>query len=197
MKTTAARLVAHGQPLAVAEVKVPAPGPGAVLVEMLYGGINPVDRYRAAGTVDGGSRLPRILGAEGIGTADGQVAAVFGHGVGTTRDGIWAGQAVVPRSALVELPDGTDPRQAAVMGAAGVTAWRTVTELAEVTAADRVLVLGAAAGWAPSSCRWRIASARPYGRRPAPHGTPNGCPAWGRTGWSAALRATWPPRQPA
>jgi len=146
VKTTAARLVAHGQPLAVAEVKVPAPGPGEVLVEMLYGGINPVDRYRAAGTVDGGSRLPRILGAEGTGTADGQVVAVFGHGVGTARDGIWAGQAVVPRSALVELPDGTDPRQAAVMGVAGVTAWRTVTELAGVTAADRVLVLGAGGG---------------------------------------------------
>jgi NADPH2:quinone reductase len=66
--------------------------------------------------------------------------------VGTTRDGVWATRVVVPRSALIELPDGIDPRQAAVMGVAGVTAWRTVAELAQVTPSDRVLVMGAGGG---------------------------------------------------
>ncbi len=146
MKATAARLVGHGRPLAVAQVDLPAPGPDEVVVDMLYGGVNPVDRYRAAGSVDGGSPLPRTLGAEGTGTVAGRLVAVFGHGVGTTRDGIWATRAVVPRSALIELPAGIDPRQAAVMGVAGVTAWRTVTELAQVTSSDRVLVLGAGGG---------------------------------------------------
>ena len=71
---------------------------------------------------------------------------MFGHGVGTTRDGIWATRAIVPRAALIDVPAGIDLQRAAVMGVAGVTAWRTVTELAQVTKDDRVLVLGAAGG---------------------------------------------------
>jgi NADPH2:quinone reductase len=146
VKAVAARLVDHGKPLAVTEVDLPEPRPDEVVVDMLYGGVNPVDRYRAAGSVDGTSPLPRTLGAEGTGTVDGRLVAVFGHGVGTTRDGVWATRVVVPRSALIELPDGIDPRQAAVMGVAGVTAWRTVAELAQVTPSDRVLVMGAGGG---------------------------------------------------
>ena len=142
----AARLVEHGRPLQVSECDLPAPGDDEAEIEMLYGGVDPVDRYRAEGTVNAGSPLPRTLGAEGAGTVGGRPFVVFGHGVGTTRDGIWATRAIVPRAALIDVPDGIDLRCAAVMGIAGVTAWRTVTELARVTADDRVLVLGAAGG---------------------------------------------------
>jgi len=55
-------------------------------------------------------------------------------------------RAIVPRAALIDVPAGVDLQHAAVMGVAGVTAWRTVTELAQVTKDDRVLVLGAAGG---------------------------------------------------
>jgi NADPH2:quinone reductase len=103
MKAMAARLVGHGQPLQVAQVDLPEPRPDEVVVDMLYGGVNPVDRYRAAGSVDSGSPLPHTLGAEGTGIVAGRLVAVFGHGVGATRDGIWATRAVVPRSALIEL----------------------------------------------------------------------------------------------
>jgi NADPH2:quinone reductase len=146
MTVMAARLVAPGKPLQVSEVDLPAPADGEAEVELLFGGVNPVDRYRAAGTVDAGSPVPRTLGAEGAGTFQGRPVVVFGHGVGTTRDGIWATRAVVPRAALIDVPGDIDLRQAAVMGVAGVTAWRTVTELARVTGDDRVLVLGAAGG---------------------------------------------------
>lgn len=146
MKSMAARLVEPGKPLKVAEFDLPAPGGDEAEVDMLYGGVNPVDRYRAAGTVDAGSPVPRTLGAEGAGTFEGRPVVVFGHGVGTTRDGIWATRAIVPRAALIDVPAGIEPQRAAVMGVAGVTAWRTVTELAQVTADDRVLVLGAAGG---------------------------------------------------
>ncbi|MFI6494966.1 zinc-binding alcohol dehydrogenase family protein [Streptomyces sp. NPDC050564] len=146
MKTTAARLVEHGRPLEVTEVDLPAPSADEVEMEMAYGGVNPVDRYRALGKVDAGSPVPRTLGAEGAGLVDGKPFVVFGHGVGATRDGIWATRAVVPRSALIEVPDGVELRHAAVMGVAGVTAWRTVTELGRVTPDDRVLVLGASGG---------------------------------------------------
>ncbi len=131
MKTVAARLVEHGKPLRVTELDVPAPGGDEAAVDMRYGGVNPVDRYRASGTVDAGSPVPRTLGAEGAGTFEGRPVVVFGHGVGTTRDGIWATRAIVPRAALIDVPAGVDLQRAAVMGVAGVTAWRTVTELAQ------------------------------------------------------------------
>ena len=113
---------------------------------MRYGGVNPVDRYRGAGTVDADSPVPRTLGAEGAGTFKGRPVVVYGHGVGRTRDGIWSTRAIVPRAALIDVPAGVDLQHAAVMGVAGVTAWRTATELARVTKDDRVLVLGAAGG---------------------------------------------------
>lgn len=146
MKAVAARLVEHGKPLDVAEVDLPVPGGDEAGIEMRYGGVNPVDRYRAAGTVDADSPVPRTLGAEGAGTFGGRPVVVYGHGVGTTRDGIWSTRAIVPRAALIDVPAGVDLQHAAVMSVAGVTAWRTVTELAQVTKDDRVLVLGAAGG---------------------------------------------------
>lgn len=145
-RTVAARLVRHGQPLEVEEVELPAPGPGEVLAVLSHGGVNPVDRYGAEGRVAPDGPLPRTLGMEAAGTVDGRPVLVRGHGLGTERDGVWAGAAVVPRAALTALPDGVDPVQAAGMGVAGITAWRVVTELARVAADDRVLVLGASGG---------------------------------------------------
>lgn len=142
----AARLHRHGEPLVLETLSLPAPGPGEVRVELAYAGVNPVDRYGAAGRVAADGPLPRTLGTEAAGTVDGRPVVVHGHGVGTTRDGVWATAAVVPEAAVVAVPDGVGLDRAAAMGVAGVTAWRTATDLAEVTAEDRVLVLGASGG---------------------------------------------------
>lgn len=141
--TTAARLVRHGEPLRVEDVVLPAPGPDEVLVTMAYAGVNPVDRYGAEGRVAADGPLPRTLGLEGAGRVAGRPVLVYGHGVGTRRDGLWAGAAVVPAAAVVDVPEGVDLAQAAAVGVAGVTAWRVVTELGAVNPDDRVLVLGA------------------------------------------------------
>ncbi|HXY43801.1 MAG TPA: zinc-binding alcohol dehydrogenase family protein [Acidimicrobiales bacterium] len=147
MQVQAARLHAHGEPLIVEEIDLPAPSAGEVVVDMAFGGVNPVDRYAALGRVAPDGPLPRTLGAEGSGVVGGQRRVVVrGHGLGSMRDGLWATQAVVPAGALIEVPDGVSLEVAAAMGVAGVTAWRTVTELAEVTPDDRVLVLGASGG---------------------------------------------------
>lgn len=142
----AARLVEHGRPLEVGPVPLAEPGNGEVVLEMAYAGVNPVDRYVTLGRVGRDGALPRTAGVEGVGRLDGRWVVVHGHGVGTSRDGVWAEAAVVPRAATVEVPDGVDPRDAASVGVAGVTAWLTVTEVAGVTAGDRVLVLGASGG---------------------------------------------------
>lgn len=146
MRVRAARLAEHGKPLEIREVELPEPGEDETLVEIAYAGINPVDMYNAMGRVAPDGPLPRTLGGEGAGAADGRPVLIRGHGLGSRRDGLWAEAAVVPRQALIDIPDGVNLTDAAAMGVAGVTAWRTVTELAQAGPDDTVLVLGATGG---------------------------------------------------
>jgi NADPH2:quinone reductase len=146
MRVTAARLVQHGQPLQIEEVDIAEPGDQEALLEVAYAGVNPVDMYAAQGRVAPEAPVPRTLGGEAAGTVDGRPVMVRGYGLGTTRDGLWASAAVVPRGALIDVPAGVDLSAAATMGVAGVTAWRTVAEVAAVNADDTVLVLGARGG---------------------------------------------------
>lgn len=143
---TAARLHTPGEPLRIEPVELAAPGPDELRVELEFAGVNPVDRYNAEGRVNPDGPLPRTLGGEATGTCDGARILVAGEGLGTVRDGVWAQAAVVPRAAVVELPDGVETREAAGMGIAGLTALNTVRDLADVHAEDRVLVLGASGG---------------------------------------------------
>lgn len=142
----ALRLHRHGEAPVAEEVELAEPGQGEVVVDLSYGGVNPVDRYVAAGRVAPDAPLPRTVGGEAAGHLDGKPVLVHGHGLGQRRDGVWATRAVVPRDAVVEVPDGVDLSQAAAMGIAGVTAWRTTMDLGAVGPADRVLVLGASGG---------------------------------------------------
>lgn len=145
--TTAARLHEHGSPLRVEEVALPEPGDGEVVVDLAFAGVNPVDRYTAAGQVASDGPLPRTLGGEASGRLDdGTGVLVNGGGLGTQRDGVWAQRAVVPREAVIALPQGVDLPTASAVGVAGLTAWNCVVREGEVAAGDRVLVLGAAGG---------------------------------------------------
>lgn len=127
-------------------MELPDPGPDEALVELRFGGVNPVDRYGAEGRVAPDGPLPRTLGGEASGTVDGRPVLVAGGGLGTRRDGVWAQAAVVPKGSVVELPAGVELQDAAAMGVAGLTAYNVVRELARVGAEDRVLVLGASGG---------------------------------------------------
>ena len=140
MNVRAARLIEHGKPLDVQQVDLPIPADDEVLVELAYAGVNPVDGYNAAGKVNVDGPLPRTLGAEAVGHVDGVPVVVAGCGLGSTRDGVFARAAVVPRDALVEIPAGVELREAAGVGIVGLTAFRIV-EIAEIGPADRVLVL--------------------------------------------------------
>ena len=106
-------------------------------------------------------RAPRTLGGEGAGEVDGRLVLVAGEGLGFVRDGVWAQAAIVPRDAVVEVPEGVAAEHAAAMGIAGLTALNCVRALARVTAADRVIVLGASGGVGSMI----VSLARPPGRR--------------------------------
>src|SRR5258708_38647826 len=142
----AARLEEHGRPLVVEDVELREPREDEVLVDLQFGGINPVDTYMAKGTVLPDAPMPRTLGSEASGTAEGGAVLVSGQGVGSVRDGVWAQAAIVPREAVHDIPDGVDHRAAAAMGVAGPTAANVVHALGKVTVDDRVLVLGASGG---------------------------------------------------
>jgi NADPH2:quinone reductase len=142
----AARLKKHGAPLEIDSIELPEPSEGEVRVELAFGGVNPVDRYGAEGRVAPNGPLPRTLGGEASGTLNGTPVLVFGEGLGSARDGLWAEAAVVPITTIFELPDGVDLQHAAAMGVAGLTAWNVVHGLAHVTSDDRALVLGASGG---------------------------------------------------
>lgn len=146
MKAIAARLTEYGAPLRIESVELKEPGPDEVVVEMAFGGVNPVDRYGAAGHTAKDGPVPRTLGTEGSGTVEGKPVLVHGAGVGTKRDGLWASAAVVPSRSLTEVPDGVELAAAACMGIAGATAWNVVNEVAKTNSQDRVLVLGASGG---------------------------------------------------
>src|SRR5579862_849259 len=139
----AARLHRHGEPLVIEEVRLPDPGDGEVLVELAYGGVNPVDTYVAQGRVNPDGQLPRTLGGEASGMVAGRPVLVAGESLGTARDGVWAQAAVVPQQALTELPAGADTKDAAAMGIAGLTALNVVRDLAAVSADDPC------SSWAP------------------------------------------------
>jgi NADPH:quinone reductase len=142
----AVRLRRHDEPCSVEEVPLAEPVEGEVRVELEFGGVNPIDSYIAEGRVNPDGPLPRTLGGEASGTIGGQPVLVAGEGLGAVRDGVWAQAANVPDGTALPIPDGLDPRAAAAIGIAGLTALKCVRELAEVTSDDRVLVLGASGG---------------------------------------------------
>jgi NADPH2:quinone reductase len=139
----AARLHEFGSPLRIDDVADPEPGEGEVLVRLSHAGVNPIDvrmRDGGAGRVD----LPFVPGCDGVGETDTGPVVVYGAGLGLRRAGTYAERVAVPEKAVVRLPEGVDPVQAAGIGLAGVTAWSLVGR--RVSAADRVLVLGASGG---------------------------------------------------
>ncbi|MGH3762775.1 quinone oxidoreductase family protein [Actinophytocola sp.] len=139
----AARLHAFRSPLRIDEVSDPQPGAGEVLVRLSHAGVNPIDvRLRDGGA--GRVELPFVPGCDGVGHADSGPVVVYGAGLGLRRPGTYAERVAVPAKGVVRLPQGVDPVHAAGVGLAGVTAWALVGR--EVTAADRVLVLGASGG---------------------------------------------------
>ena len=144
----AARLKRHGQPLEVEPVELPEPAEGEVVVQLAFGGVNPVDRYTAEGRVAPDGPLPRTLGGEASGSLNGLPVLVFGDGLGATRDGAWAEAAVVPLTAVFELPDGVDLQHAAAMGVAGLTAWNVVHPVAHVATTTECSCSAPPAAWA-------------------------------------------------
>lgn len=142
----AARIHAFGEELSIDEVDPPQPEGEDLVVPVRFAGVNPLDVWVTQGTVAGGKQaLPFVPGVEGVVEVEGRPALARGGGIGVLRDGLYRERAAVPRTAVLPLPEGVDPQQAAGAAVAGSTAI-ALSEVASIGAEDRVLVLGASGG---------------------------------------------------
>jgi NADPH:quinone reductase-like Zn-dependent oxidoreductase len=136
------------------EVERPAPGPTEVLVRVHAAGVNPTDwKHRANGGLLG--KPPFVLGWDvsgvvesvGFGTAlykpgdevFGMLRYPYGHGA-------FAEYVAAPARTFARKPRNIDHVQAAALPLAALTAWQALTDTADVTAGQRVLIHAAAGG---------------------------------------------------
>lgn len=143
-------------PLRLADVAIPTPGPGQVLVEVRATGLCHSDVGYMKGVIPYSTELPIILGHEPSGViaalgdevtgwqvGDAVVAAVVHTDApGVTHDGAFAQYYLVTAAQLVKLPAGIDWGQAAAATDAGVTSYTGVVIDGGVRAGDRVGIVG-------------------------------------------------------
>ncbi|WP_280347312.1 NADP-dependent oxidoreductase [Pseudomonas sp. BN414] len=139
--------------LKVAEVPVPTPQPGQVLLKVLACGVNPLDAWFRSGHL--AARFPRQLpytpGVDVIGEVveRGEEAVHFEIGerlmgiLSVLSDGGYAEYAVAEANTLIRLPNGLDPVQAAAGMLPSVTGFQLVDKALSLGSCRRMLVLGA------------------------------------------------------
>ena len=151
--TLACRLTAFGSnppALSLEEIPALAPGVGEVLVRMLAAPVNPADLNVIEGTYGELPSLPCTIGNEGVGVVEQVGSSVHGLSVGQTvlplSFGTWAEKMVVPAEALIVLPDGLDPLQAAMLAVNPATAWRMLHDFALLEPGDWIVQNAANSG---------------------------------------------------
>jgi NADPH:quinone reductase-like Zn-dependent oxidoreductase len=137
-----------------AEVPRPVPSVGEVLVQVRAAGVNPADHmYRQTGAF--GAQPPFTLGWDVSG-----VVSTVGPGVTILAPGdevfgllpfpkgagAYAEYVVAPTRALVPKPASLTHEEAGALPLAGLTAWQSLVETANVGSGTRVLVTGATGG---------------------------------------------------
>lgn len=142
--------------LRIGEMEPPKPGPGEVVVDLAFSGVNPSDVKARAGARPGLTKPPYpviIPHSDGSG-----VISAVGEGVSPTRIGervwIWNGQwkrafgtaaeqIALPSEQAVTLPEPVSLETGAILGIPGLTACHTVFSGGDV-AGQTVLVQGGA-----------------------------------------------------
>jgi NADPH:quinone reductase len=147
----AIQIQATGGPevLQPAELPIPVPGPGQVLIRIEAIGVNFIEIYFRKGVYK--ATLPLIPGSEAAGTVEelGQGVTGFAPGDLVASVGVlgsYAEYALVPASQLVKVPAGLSPEQAAAAMLQGMTAHYLATSTYPLKAGDTALVHAGAGG---------------------------------------------------
>ena len=133
------------------DVPEPVPGPGEVLVDIAYAGVNFMDIGVRQGSAWADIPNPKILGVEGAGrvaaTRDGAGEFTVGQRVAWVyARGSYAERIAMPATSLVPVPDGIDDRTAASVMMNGLTASHFATDFYPVQPGDVAFVHAAAGG---------------------------------------------------
>ncbi|BCJ29389.1 NADP-dependent oxidoreductase [Actinocatenispora sera] len=139
--------------LAYEDAPRPAPAAGQVLVRVAGSAFNPIDASIRAGNLAEvfPVRFPHVPGVEVAGTVAELGPDVTGWQPGDavlaylpmTDDGAAAEYVLAPAETLAAAPRTVPLADAAALPAVGLTAWQALTEVAELTAGQRILVNGA------------------------------------------------------
>lgn len=147
------RSIGGSEVLELAEIPLPVPGPGEVLVRVRATGMNPADWKVRVGKVDFFGPPPYVLGHEFSGTVErlGEGVDRFAEGdevYGWTvpPHGSHADHVVVPDDRIAPKPRTLDHVGAAALPISGFTAYQALITLADVGPGHRVLIHGAAGG---------------------------------------------------
>jgi NADPH2:quinone reductase len=140
----------------VADVPVPAPGAGQVLLRVEAAGVNFIDVYHRTGLYK--QPLPLTLGKEAAGTVEKVGAGVTDLRAGDRVAsesvlGSYAELALVPADRVVPLPDGVDARTAAAVLLQGMTAQYLSHTTYPLRPGDTCVVHAAAGGTGLLLCR--------------------------------------------
>ncbi|HEY1577849.1 MAG TPA: quinone oxidoreductase [Terracidiphilus sp.] len=135
--------------LQLAELPIPVPGPGQVLIRVEAVGMNFIEIYFRRGTYK--ATLPLVPGSEAAGTIEELGSGVTGFKPGDLVAsvgmlGSYAEYALVPASQVVKVPDGLSPEQAAAAMLQGMTAHYLAKSTHALKAGDTALVHAGAGG---------------------------------------------------
>lgn len=144
--------------LAAADIEVPAPGPGQILIRQQAAGLNFIDTYQRSGLYP--MTYPAVLGQEGAGVVEAigegvtrfAVGDLAGYGLGGL--GGYAEAKVIAEGRAVKLPAGIDARIAAASLLKGMTAEFLIRRCYPVAAGDVILVHAAAGGVGLILAQW-------------------------------------------
>jgi NADPH:quinone reductase-like Zn-dependent oxidoreductase len=145
----------------IADVAVPRPGAGEVLIRVAAVSVNSVDAAHRSGRLGAaaGSRFPHGLGIDAVGTVESTGADVTGFAIGERVWAVRSGMAglrrptglasefaVVDARRAAHAPDSLDDVEAAALVISGYTALRALRDSLRLRPDERVVVRGASGG---------------------------------------------------
>ena len=135
--------------LQLAELPIPHPGPGQVLIRVETTGVNFIEAYFRKGQYK--ASFPLVPGSEAAGTVEELGPGVTGFEAGdavasVAAMGSYAEYALVPAAQLVKVPEGVTPEQAAAAMLQGMTAHYLAYSTFPLKSGDTTLVHAGAGG---------------------------------------------------
>jgi NADPH:quinone reductase len=146
----AVQLTEFGGPevLRVAELPIPEPGPGELLIRVTRAGLNFGDTHQRRNQYIAKHELPVVLGGEVAGTVE-RAEGGFAEGervIALLQTGGYAEYAVAPAARTFRIPDGVSDDDALALLIQGLTAWHLWRTSAHLAKGESVVVHSAAGG---------------------------------------------------